>query len=649
MTRCSPLALTLLVVAALGVGGCKGKGDGPADTDATDTDGSLPPGMAATPRGEITVGAAVVDMTPAIPETFTDLNGNHDFDGCLDTPDGDSDACAEPFDDADGDGTFDAVFIGGYGYLRPANGVRDPITARAWVVQEGGRYQAFVSLDLVGLAHPRIDDAKELLAAKGYDPERVLVVSTHNHQGPDTMGLWGDPLKGVPGFSEAYQQRVAESIVQAVEEAVAALQPATLTIGRVAMRDRGAWANGAAFGGINPQRKMHGLVNDIRDPVVVSDQVLALQAKDGDGDVIVTFTTWSGHPEVRGSSNNDLSADWVGAARAWIEQEAGGIAIHAPDCLGGMQSALGGDVPLVDATTGAMIQHTCTQDDVDEASTGCEGRQAGDLAALQDGTMVPDWAPRDSWDFVTSHGILIAQAALDALAAGEQTEAWPLAVGTAVGWVPVRNVAYNLLGPQGIFDIGLEDTTTDTSLCPRAGETQLGCLPFTVQRLRLGKLGIATAPGELLPELAWGMPTDDPLWVAEAADPTKRGPDSRYFPQHPRSCDTVAWTDCQSVEGDKDGCPCLKLHASPYRISDVDGARPILEDLDAPYKTAMSMAHTYLSYIVPEPDAHRTVSLLSDNDGDHYEDTVTPAWDFGDAFLDAWRRASEDFEARQGE
>jgi len=377
--------------------------------------------------------------------------------------------------------------------------------------------------------------------------------------------------------------------------------------------------------------------------------VLALQAKDAQDGVVATFTTWSGQPEGRGSRNNALSADWVGATRDWIEQEAGGVAIHAPDCLGGMQSALGGDVPLVDASSGAIIQHTCTQADVDKDAPGCEGRTAGDLAQTADGIPVPDWAPKDSWDFVTSHGILIAQAALAAISDGEETEAWPLAVGTAQGWVPVRNLAYNLLGPQGIFDIGLQDTTTDTALCPQAGEVSLGCLPFTVQRLQVGKLGIATAPGELLPELAWGLPVDDPVWDEENTDPTKRGPDSRYWPQHRRTCDTVSFADCREEEGTLDGCECLRVHAVPYRISDVQGARPVLEDVDTPYKTAMSMAHTYLSYIVPEPDAHKTVSLLSDSNGDHYEDTVSPAWDFGDAYLDAWSRASADFEARWSE
>jgi hypothetical protein len=35
-------------------------------------------------------------------------------------------------------------------------------------------------------------------------------------------------------------------------------------------------------------------------------------------------------------------------------------------------------------------------------------------------------------------------------------------------------VAYNLLGPSGIFDFGLDDAMQDLTLCPEAAEVTLG-------------------------------------------------------------------------------------------------------------------------------------------------------------------------------
>ncbi|MCB9663446.1 MAG: hypothetical protein H6732_05020 [Alphaproteobacteria bacterium] len=637
--------------------GCQIAPDKAGDTDS---DGAaldpLPLGLPRTRDGVTLAGAAVVDLTPTIAETFTDLNGNFLFDGCFDDPSGTGKGCDEPFDDANGNGEFDAVFIGGFDPLRPARGVRDPITARALVLEDGGSYLAVVILDFVGLAHPRIDDAAALLAADGWDPDKLVVASTHNHQGPDTMGLWGNPeaciVPGDPqcrsGFSEAYQQRVAEGIAQAVREASASVRPVSLTVGALHLRDRSPYFNGEAFGGVNPTRKMHGMIHDIRDPVVVSDQVLAIQAHapSDPSDVVFTWTSFSGHPEVRGGDNDQISADFVGVLREQLEARYGGIAIHQPECLGGMQSALGGNLPLVQAD-GTHVVETCDADDLAAPVTeGCEGKAEGDVRTYvggpADGMPVPVWADKDSWDFVVSHGHHLAEAVVDALATGETTQATPLRSIARGGWVPVRNLAYNLLGPTGIFDLGLDEGTDDTTLCPEASEVDLGCIPFRVYRLQVGPVGFATAPGELLPELAWGLPTDDPAWVAEADDPGARGPTSTYFPQHDPACDTVGFEACRDTTGKKSGCDCLAIHAWPYTIAEDPTYGPVLADLDTKYRAAMSMTSTYLSYVVPKTDTNRAVWLLTD-DGDHYEDTVTPAWDFGEIYLKTWKELQADW------
>lgn len=603
-----------------------------------DTDVALGPlGIPLGPVGVTYVGVSAVSMTPEISETFDDLDGDNEFDGSLT-----DDADGEPFNDLDGDGRFEPVWIGGFGYRRPALDVRadDGIDARAMVLSRDGSYVAFVGLDLVGLSSNRIDQAKALLEAEGFDALRLLVSSTHNHQGPDTMGLWGDPLAGVSGFDAAYQDRVVEAIVAAVREAAGHMVAAELRIGAVKLRDVSPYFNGAAFGGRNPTAKMHGMVHDIRDPVVVSDQVLVLQATDELGDVVGTLTSWSGHPEVRGGNNNSVSADWVGVTRRVLEDHYGGVAVHLPECLGGMQSALGGDLPLV-LDDGTHVYETCDEAAVADAEdAGCFGKAVGAERTDVDGLSVPVWAPHDSWEFVVSHGWHIAEAAIAALTAGEAMDAAPIRVASVDGYLPVRNVAYNLLGPSGIFDFGLDQAVTDTTLCPGAADVALGCLPFDVMRIQVGELGLMSAPGELLPELAWGLPTDDPQWVAEEADPTLRGPGSRYFPQHDHDCDTVDPAACMLTDA-IDDCDCLAVHAWPYTISPVAAHRPVLEGLGTRYRAAVSMTGTYLSYIVPEPSTNHTVSLLSDRDGDHYEDSVTPGWDFGTLYLQAAAELNE--------
>jgi hypothetical protein len=544
-------------------------------------------------------GAAVIDVTPDIGETFTDQNGNHDYDE------------DEPFDDLDGDGVFEPVWIGGFGPLRPALDVHDPITVRAVVLAHDGEYVAFVSSDYVGLHHVRIHPARDALAADGFDPDRFVGTSSHNHQGPDTLGLWGNPLAGIPGFDEDYQKQITSTIETAVRTAAADMKAVDLKVGATNMRERSIWFNGANFGGKNPDPIFHGMIHDGRDPVVVSDQLLVMQAEASDG-VVFTFTNWSGHPEVRGSTNNSLSADWVGVHRDVLEDEYGGVAIHLAECLGGMQSALGGELPLV------QEDGTHVFDGVDD-----------------DGDEVPVWAERDSWEFVTSHGWHIAEAAMDVLEDAETYDATPIRLDWETIYFPVEAELYTLLAPSGIFDVPVDEPIYDPILCPEVGLSSLGCLDARTARIEVGPVGFITAPGELFPELAWGLPGDN-AWLAEVDDRTARGPGSVYFPQHDHRCDALsAYTEC--VEETEVGtCDCTRIHTWPYRISDNDALPPLLDYWqDKPFRAIIGAGDTYLSYIVPQPDYNQAVVFPGDGDGDHYEDTVSPSSFFGERLLEA--------------
>ncbi len=598
---------------------------------------AAPLGMALLDDGRVYAGAAVIDITPEIPETFIDHDGDGEFGGCLDEPEVGLCGSGDGFVDADGDGWFDAVWIAGYGPYRPAQGVRDPITARAIVLAQDGEYIAFVSLDLVGLGHPRIHQARERLALLGFDRDRLLVASTHNHQGPDSMGLWGDPesFPPVSGLDPAYQQRVAEAIEAAVRQAAGSMERVDLHVGAVDMRSVSPWLNGAAWGGKNPVDITHGMVYDGRDPVLVSDQLLAVQGV-GSAGTVFTWTVWSGHPEVRGSDNHELSADWVGATREALEARYGGIALHSPESLGGMQSALHADLPLLDDQGGWVFQ-TCDAAAVaDPEDAECFGLSAGAPRVDADGDAVPAWAEQDSWEFVHSHGWLIANAAIEVLDAAPTYDLTPLEVDVEPIYVPVDNVAYNLLGTDDVFELGLEDALTDTALCPEAVDPGRGCLEVNTFRGRMGPISFATAPGEILPEVSWGLPSSEPTWDAESADPTARGDGSLYFPQHDHDCDAVEYTACQEAFTVND-CDCLAVHVWPYAIAHDPALPPMLDGFDTEFRIALSMTDSYLSYVVPEPDFNHKVSLFTD-DGDHYEDTVAPWWLFATRVLEAHDR-----------
>src|SRR5437870_11317855 len=79
------------------------------------------------------------------------------------------------------------VFIAGFGHNRKATKVHDPLFARAVVLAHGKDKIALASIDVVGFFLPNVESVRKELP----DFAHVLVSSTHNHEGPDTLGLWG--------------------------------------------------------------------------------------------------------------------------------------------------------------------------------------------------------------------------------------------------------------------------------------------------------------------------------------------------------------------------------------------------------------------------------------------------------------------------
>ena len=603
--------------------------DVPTETVIESVDGPL--GLTLINDGITYAGTSVIDITPEITETFDDTNGNGAFDGCFDDPL--AERCAEGFDDANGNGVFDPIFIGGYEPLRPANHITAPISVRALVLTHNPsgytptEYVAWVTIDVLGLNGKRGWAAADMLAEEGFDRDRLMVTSTHNHQAPDTVGLFGDPLNLISGYSEDYQATITDAIASSVREAAARVKAVDITVGQTWMHQENNAFNGTNHGGVHPLPSTFGMINDLRDPRVVSDQLLVIRGTDTatDGGVF-TLTSWAGHPEVEGGKNLGISADWVGTARDALESKLGGTAIHVPEALGGMQSALYMALPLVDAE-GVHHFATCGEDDVlTSTDSECYGQEVGTARVDASGNPVPIFAPTHTREVSISHGWHIAEAAIKALESGERVDEMALDIEAEPLFIPINNPLYSLVFPLNVIDYHQSELITDPTLCPEVEESPaLGCFTSRVFRLRLGPVEFLTAPAEVTPEIAWGVPDDDPTWTLESTTLSSRGPQSSYFTQHSSGCDNVTFDECRNEKTVGD-CDCLLLHASPFLISDNPSQRPILELSQAKYKAIVSMTDSYFSYALPETDINYQAAILDDYQGDHYEEAITMSY-----------------------
>src|SRR4051812_23887329 len=148
-------------------------------------------------------------------------------------------------------------YIAGYGQNRAATKLHDPITARAVVLSDGSKKIALVAVDVVGLFLPTVERVREKLPGFSY----VMVSSTHNHEGPDTLGLWGSsPFKS--GVDPDYLTRVVDGAAEAVKKADAALTPAVAKLGTA---------------------KGPELLHDGRLPIVLHDDLVAVRFEGRDG------------------------------------------------------------------------------------------------------------------------------------------------------------------------------------------------------------------------------------------------------------------------------------------------------------------------------------------------------------------------------
>lgn len=594
-------ALALLAPSLL-LSACTAKGD--ADT----SDAGPPLGMTLADDGQLYAGVARVDITPTDFETYSDLNGNHSFDGCITDPEASRSGCEEPFDDKNGNGRFDGVWIAGFGSARAALGVHDPVTVTAVVLSLNGEYVTLVGIDALGVLENRIRDTRDALDALGYDRDRIIISSSHSHQGPDTVGIYGIDEDLLTGVYPPFVESIPTAILDAVQTAAGSMVAVSPTQGIVQMRALDPAFNGAPFGGTNPDPSVEGGINDIRDPLIVADQVLAI-ALDGPDGRVATIVNASGHPEVVGDENSEISSDYVGYLRDYTERRSGGLTVFLSGALGGMQSALGGTLPAIDED-GVRI-----------------------LDANGDPTWITDQASGPDWEFARTWGTLVGQAAEAALT--DSTPWTSLRVRKSDFLIPVDNASFKLAFQVNLLDTPDEYVVQDAS-CPGYGTNRdlFGCVPAASWVLELGPVTFGSVPGELMPELFWGVPDEDAM-----VDAALRETDRRWVQFDP-DCADVPFESCKDSYGEVDGCDCLQHHAAPYRITDEAGLDTIEAMLPGTFKAPIGVANAYCGYIVPQPDYNTSVSVLTD-DGDHYEETNSCSESFAPLVLAAFASLRE--------
>lgn len=246
----------------------------------------------------------------------------------------------------------DPVFMAGFGDNRQATGYNDQLWARGVVLDGLGGRIAIVSVDLVGYLNGEVDTIRSMVSpASGVD--YVVVHSTHQHEGPDTIGIWGpDPV--TTGIDFGYLDFVNASVADCIDEAAANLEPARVKFATTS-------SSGLSLGldveddgdGVSDGKVLvdDDLLAPATDGRIVDSRLSIMQVtkREGEKDVLATLVNFASHPESLGSNNTLITADFPHYARESIEAEHGGTAIWVSGDLGVLQGPL--DIDVLDPVT----------------------------------------------------------------------------------------------------------------------------------------------------------------------------------------------------------------------------------------------------------------------------------------------------------
>ena len=188
----------------------------------------------------------------------------------------------------------------GYGArVSGASGVHDPLHVRALVVEGDDRTTvALVVADLLQVL-PRLQGevAARILARTGITRERLQLVGTHTHSGPDLNR---------PSPAE---QTIGDRMVEAVEQAWRGRREAVAAVG--IGRVEGIGANRRPNGG------------------PVDDRVTVTRFDALDGTSIATHINYGCHPTTLGPDNTLYSADYPGVLCRIVDEAVGGVTIFS--------------------------------------------------------------------------------------------------------------------------------------------------------------------------------------------------------------------------------------------------------------------------------------------------------------------------------
>ena len=382
---------------------------------------------------QIRAGFAAIDISPTIYDKWHDNDGNSKYE-----PDK-----GDTYDDNNANDKFDPIWIAGFDNKRAANGIHDPLWSRTIVFDDGKTRIALTSIDAIGFMHDDVVDVRNLVS-KDSHIDYSVISSTHTHEAPDLLGLWGDSyLKS--GVNKQYMKALKEKIAASIDLAAQNLEEATLKFAR-------------------NEKDALTVVNDTRKPIVYDEGIRLIQAiSKQDGKTIGTLVSWADHPETLWDKNLLISSDFPHYLRTGIEK-----GVRNQDTI--IAEGLGGITVFFNGAIGGLMT-TNPSMEIEDMLTGTKYKTPG-------------------YDKAKAQGEYIAMLSLDALANSRMSvDTCGISIRAKSMDLKFKNKFYRIGAMLGVLDRGMNGWMQVRS---------------EIAAFSIGPAHFITTPGEIYPELVNG-------------------------------------------------------------------------------------------------------------------------------------------------
>jgi neutral ceramidase len=245
-----------------------------------------------------------------------------------------------------------SVMMSGYAARKkPSEGVRDPLLAKALVIDDGeGERGLLLTADLLGFDRKFSDQVfSEVCEKTGLERRQILINASHTHGGP-VMGYRFLGSDEVPEKVASFNAMLITRLGEVAASAIADLKPARLSI-----------ATGVAHFAMNRRRYTPREPINAPYPRGYADRsVPTLRIAGEDGKLRAVLLGYACHNTTLVSNNLKISADYAGFAQRKIEGEHPGVqAMFAQGCGGDVVPYPRGTYELAEQHGEALGEEVC--------------------------------------------------------------------------------------------------------------------------------------------------------------------------------------------------------------------------------------------------------------------------------------------------